>query len=198
MSSDKFQLVIQPVSPATCRSCGVAFGVRPFVDTALNADFCNLPHWNDDDQEYDHTVNVDMAGAVYFCESCVVNMGMLFDMLPSFKVNEMVAKIEHQQQVIIEKAHKIVALEKILDGYRDLGSTDLISSGESAAYSSADEKAEGDFSAESSDGTDFGISETDESVSNPESASELSRSLSDESGNSGDESIKTSPGPLGF
>lgn len=121
-TSDLFQKVVHAVQPGICRTCGTPFGTREMVDTGLNGDFCNLPHWD----EINHQVNSDVLwermGAVYFCESCVNNMGELFGMVSAVKAEAMRREIDslHDQLVVLND--KNLGLEKILDGYRQVSS----------------------------------------------------------------------------
>lgn len=200
--SDVFQKVIYPAQPGICRTCGCPFGQRDMVDTGLTGDFCNRPHFNPVTEEVDATVDINLAGTVYICESCVVNMGMVFGMLPEFKRRELIAKVEHQQSIIIEKARKIVALESIVDGYRSLSTPDPSSvvdvSQPVFARPFAPEKSRvteqgPTLDSPVSDGTNSGESQVSESDSEQRS-DDVSRSVSGEPGESGDESINGTPG----
>ena len=201
------QEVIYPLAPGICRVCGTNFGARRMVDTGLTGDFCNRPHWNPITEEVDAEVDMNLAGTVYFCESCVVNMAMIFGMMPEHKVQEMYQKINKQQETIINQTRKILGLEKMLDAYNTLGSVNTSTSADVESVGDSNESdvitvvettsegtlfdpgnTEGSLQGSDADGTDSGNSEANES-SDFEGHDGLSRDLSSKSGNSGDESI---------
>jgi hypothetical protein len=144
MSIDTFQEVIHPAAPANCRTCGAPFGLRPLVDTGLTGDFCNRPHWDPVTETVDNSIETNLAGAVYICESCVINMGMVVGMLPAHKAMELMHQVAEQENVLGDLNTRIDALEKVLDGFNTLSLLSRDIDNHSPADASDDQNANAD------------------------------------------------------
>lgn len=193
-SSDTFQIVTHPTQPGICRTCGGPFGIRRMVDTGLSGDFCNRPHWNNHTQEVETENDINMAGSVYLCESCIVNMGMAVGMLPEYKVKALREEMAHLEDELEQQTQRNLGLEKIVDGYRVVSVSDLTGSigGPTPAELNAQEGSEanavrGLVLAEGLHGANSGESSASESISDEEHTG-VSRDDSNEPGKRGDES----------
>jgi hypothetical protein len=168
------------------------------VDTGLTGDFCNRVHYNMHTQEIENDNDVALAGSVYFCESCVVNMGMVVGMLPEYKVKELNEKLKHLEDANEKLQRKILGQEQLLNGYRTLesaGLSDVVTTGGYLSEPIIDEGSEasaiagtkqGQLFTESDSGTVSGNSETDEPVSDSDDTG-LSADNNVEPGERGDE-----------
>lgn len=207
----RLQIVEYPMQPGICRVCGVSYGIRPFVDTSLTGDFCNRPHWNPLTNEPESEVDINLAGAVYFCESCIINMGELVGMMDSIKAQRIRSELEQLQEVVADLTAKNLGLEKIVDGYRDLGALSIsvgaidrtvtvpvVPDPLPEEIKDPELFDSGPLTTEVTSGTDFGESEISEH-SNHEEPSGVSDDDVSESGESRDESDnKSSADVLGF
>jgi len=208
-ASDVFKIVTYPFPPGICRVCGVSYGQRDMIDTGLTGDFCNRPHYDPATDSVDSEVDMSLAGAIYFCESCVINMGELVGMLPYGKSDALKKENAMLRDEILKLQQIILGLKEVLSGndtLRDLISSTRDSFTPSPVSDASDEtKTEseipptveadsriefhGSVSAESSDGADSRDSEIDESFSVLESGpNSVSTDSSGESGGTGEQS----------
>lgn len=207
--SDRFQLVTVPMAPGICRTCGAPFGMRPLFDTGLSGDFCNRQHYNPHTQEVDADVDINQAGTVYLCESCIVNLGMLVGMLPSYKTKQLKGQVELQREAIANDEKKILGLEQIVDGYHTVSSASLSNpfnaavvvsdAKEDSSESRNSTNSQGQLFGEKSDGTDSGESKTGKPVSVSVGPRTVSRDSSSKPGKSENKSSGSeNEGKLGF
>jgi hypothetical protein len=213
-ASDVFQIVTHPASPGVCRVCGVAYGVRRMVDTGLTGDFCNRQHWNQHTQQVETDYDINLAGTIYFCESCVTNMGELIGMLDVPKAKKILEENAELGDALELAKAKILGMEQIINGYHDLGFDDrIIDSVPSVSSSpvfdehlrdsgsipesgeSSPTEGTGEVS-QSLQGTDFGESQTDQLEFGGGESGDISLVDSDESRESGDDS--TNAQNIGF
>jgi hypothetical protein len=209
-SLGQFQIVIHPIAPGICRGCGTPYGNREMVDTGLNSEGCFRPHWDEHKSEVVQPSADETAGAIYFCESCVINMGELVQMLSYEKARVLSERLEDLEKENAKLERENLGLEKILDGYRtftgESGSNARTSVPVNVAQDA--EEATEPFTFEQSDvhapsGADSGDSEIDESLNLTEHSG-LSRDSGSKPGNGGDEPITDEPesnrptGGLGF
>lgn len=205
-----FQIVTHPAAPGNCRGCGVPYGVRDMIDTSLSSDFCNRPHWDPVTETVDNEVDINLAGTVYFCESCVTNMAELIGMRDALKVKALENELDELRELAAGLSARNLGLEKIVDGYRDisaLGVSELVTVSGSAlpenfddgnsSGSTSDSPKQEQIVGESSDGSDVGSSETDESTGE-QKRERVSRDSGSKSGDSGNDTVDTSGNVLGF
>jgi len=199
-----FQIVTHPIAPGICRSCGTPYGNREMVDTGLNSEGCFRPHWDEHNSEVVLPSADETAGAIYFCESCVINMGELVQMLPYEKARVLSARLEELEKENEKLSRENLGLEKILDGYRtftgESGSNvrtpvpvNVAQDPQEATNYIQNYPDESQLSFESTDGADSGDSQIDESLNLTEHSG-LSRDSRSQSGERGDESITDDPG----
>lgn len=189
-TSDIFKVVQYPVAPGICRTCGAPYGLRDLVDTGLTGDFCNRPHYNPITEEVDSKVDIELAGAVYICESCVVNLGEVIGMVSVTKADEMRMLIAQWEKLAEDQQTQILGMEKIINGYGDLGVASIINNPDTNQLTIDAEQETAsvpDNSSVDSTGANLGESEIDES-SNSKESSRISASDDNESGKRGDKS----------
>jgi hypothetical protein len=160
------------------------------VDTGLTGDFCNRPHYNPLTEKVDDAVDVELAGTIYLCESCVVNLGEVIGMISTEKADQLRLLVADAERLLEQQRDQILGMEQIINGYRTLESAGGFNPAGSLNFSDVttqQEPSNSDSPTLDFAGADSGESQADESFDEPDSGG-VSAVNVDESGERGDES----------
>jgi hypothetical protein len=133
----RFSIVENPVQPGQCRVCGVQFGVRPLIDTSLDAEFCGRPHT---EGEFEYTLS--LVGAVYLCSDCVGTMADLLGWIHPKRAAEYLDKRIKAENLVEDLEQRILGLEAIVNGYQSVSINSDFSSSNSDPDSHEDSGTE--------------------------------------------------------